>query len=143
LNLIRVIPAKGQDISMQASLIIARLIGPVFAMVGIGMLASPDAYRQIGEQFLGSYPLIYLSGVLLFAAGLAILNWHHVWTRDWRALITAIGWIMALAGVWRIMAPPFVVYVGSSILSGSNFFMGAGLILLALGGFITFKGYIS
>jgi hypothetical protein len=143
LNLIRVIPAKGQDISMQASLMIARLIGPLFATIGIGMLANTEAYRQVGEQYLASYPIIYFSGVLLFAAGLTILNFHHVWTRDWRALITAIGWLMALAGVWRIMAPPFVVYVGSSVLAGNNFFIGTGLFLLALGGFITFKGYIS
>jgi hypothetical protein len=52
LNLIRVMPAKGQD---TCTIIIARLIGPPFATIGVGMLTNPDTYRQIGQQFLSTY----------------------------------------------------------------------------------------
>jgi hypothetical protein len=27
-------------------------------------------------------PVVYLSGVLLFVAGLAIVRWHNLWQRD-------------------------------------------------------------
>ena len=39
-------PAKGQD-TMDKSLIIARLIGPVLAAIGIGMLVNQAMYREI------------------------------------------------------------------------------------------------
>jgi hypothetical protein len=143
LNLIRVMPAKGQDISMQASLVIARLIGPLLATVGIGMLTNNETYRQIGAQFLSTYAIIYLSGIIVLLIGLAILNFHNMWTRDWRSLITLVGWIFTAAGVWRIIAPQLVPFVGGAILTNKNFFVGAGIVLLALGGFITFKGYVS
>ena len=42
---------------------------------------------------------------------------------------------------YRILAPPFVTYVGGTILTHGGFFTGAGIMLLALGGFITFRGY--
>ncbi len=133
-------PAKGQD-SMPNSVFIARLMGPVLAVIGIGMLANGAVYRQMAAQFFSAYPFIYFSGILALLAGLAILNAHNVWTRDWRSLITAIGWLVTGIGTFRIIAPQFPAFVGGSIVMNGGFFIGAGIVLLALGGFITFKGY--
>ncbi len=126
---------------MEPALTIARLMGPVLAIIGIGMLTNGVVYRQMASQFLTLYPMIYLSGVLVLLAGLTILNRHHAWTRDWRSLITAVGWTFTCAGTFRILAPQFVTYVGGTILTHGGFFVGAGIVLLALGGFITLKGY--
>ncbi len=126
---------------MQTSQLIARLSGPVFSVIGIGMLTNQATYREMAGQFLAGYPFIYFSGILALLAGLAIINAHHVWTPDWRSLITAIGWIMMAAGAFRIIAPQFVSFAGTAILVHEGFFLGAGIILLALGGFLTFKGY--
>jgi hypothetical protein len=126
---------------LDPALTIARLLGPVLAVIGIGMLANGTVYRVMAVQFLATYPFIYLTGILALLAGLAVLNAHNVWTRDWRSLITALGWIFTAAGTFRILAPQFVAYVGQGILVHGAFFVGAGIVLLALGGFITFKGY--
>jgi hypothetical protein len=142
LNLIRVMPAKGQD-AMRNAIIIARLIGPVLSVVGVGMLSNTATYTQLAAQFLNAYPLIYLSGVLALVAGLAVLNAHHAWTPDWRSLITLLGWLLTAVGTFRILAPQFVTFVGRNILVHGGFFVGAGIVLLALGGFITFKGYVA
>ena len=61
LNLIRVMPAKGQDKSMQSSQNIARLVGPVLSAIGIGMLANQPTYREMAAQFLAGLPFIYFS----------------------------------------------------------------------------------
>ena len=126
---------------MQKSHAIARLIGPVLCAIGIGMLANQAVYRQMGGQFLAGYPFIYFSGILALVAGLAILNLHHVWTRDWRSLITALGWMMCIGGSFRILAPQFVNFLGTAVLAHEYFFTGAGIVLLALGGTFTLKGY--
>jgi len=123
--------------------LLARLIGPVLSVVGVGMLANAAVYRQMAGQFLAAYPFIYFSGVLLLVAGLAILNSHHTWTRDWRSVITAVGWIITGVGTFRLIAPQFVNFVAGSIIVYDGFFIGAGIVLLALGGFITFKGYVA
>jgi hypothetical protein len=126
---------------MERSHVIARLVGPVFAAIGIGMLTNQAGYREMAAQFITGYPFIYFSGILALVGGLAILNAHNAWTRDWRSLITALGWMMTFGGVFRIVAPQFVAFLGTAILAHNGFFLGAGVILLALGGFITFKGY--
>lgn len=126
---------------MQKSQAIARLIGPVFGAVGLGMLTNGATYRVMGGQFLATYPFIYFSGILFLITGLAILNVHNVWTPDWRSVITVLGWLLCISGVFRILAPQLVVFLGMAVLAHSGFFVGAGIVLLALGGFLTFKGY--
>jgi len=126
---------------MEKSYAIARLVGPVLAAIGIGMLTNSAGYRTMAGQFLGGLPFIYFSGILALVAGLAILNAHPGWTRDWRSLITALGWMMTFGGVFRIVAPPYVAFLGTALVAHEYFFLGAGIVLLALGGTLTFKGY--
>jgi hypothetical protein len=140
LNLIRVMPAKGQD-TMDKSLIIARLIGPVLAAIGIGMLVNHSTYHEIAAQFVGGLPFIYFSGILASVAGLYILNVHKEWTSDWRSVVTALGWLLTCVGMFRLIAPQFSSFVASAIVANARFFIGAGIVLLGLGGFITFKSY--
>jgi hypothetical protein len=126
---------------MEKSQAIARLSGPVFCAIGIGLLSNQTTYREMAGQFLAGYPFIYFSGILALVGGLAILNTHHVWTRDWRSLITLLGWTMSIVGVYRIIAPQFVNFIGTGAVAHNGFFTGAGIVLLALGVFLTFKGY--
>ena len=128
---------------MQKSLFIARLIGPVLSAIGIGMLVNQPTYREMAAQFLGGLPFIYFSGILGLVAGLYILNVHNVWTPDWRSAVTAVGWFLTCVGAFRIIAPQFSSFVGSAIVANGGFFVGAGIVLLTLGGFITFKGYMA
>ena len=68
---------------------IAGLVGPtIIAMVMSEFpLVQPHLYdAQIP-------PVVYLSGVLLFVAGLAIVRAHNHWARDWTVLITLSGWL--------------------------------------------------
>ena len=136
-------PAKGQDAPMQKSLTIARLVGPVLAAIGIGMLANQATYREMATQFLGGLPFIYFSGVLALVAGLYILNVHHAWTPDWRSAVTAIGWVLTCVGAFRIIAPQFANFIATAIVANAGSFTGLGIVLIALGGFITFKGYVA
>jgi hypothetical protein len=126
---------------MERSQQIARLAGPVFCAIGIGMLTNQAIYQQMAGQFLAAYPFIYFSGIAILLAGLLILNSHNVWTKDWRISVTLLGWAMCAVGAFRLIAPQFVVYVGGAIFSNGGFFIGTGAAFLALGGFFTFKGY--
>jgi hypothetical protein len=106
------------------------------------MLTNTTTYRQIAEQYLTNPAIIYFSGMLILLIGLAILNFHSAWTRDWRSAVTFIGWLMTVIGVWRIIAPQFIPFVAGAILANQHFFIGLGALLLTLGCFVTYKGYM-
>ena len=51
----------------------------------------------------GALPtLVYMSGLASLLAGLAIVNAYAAWTGDWRVVVTAVGWILVIAGIVRI-----------------------------------------
>ena len=75
---------------MQPAVFIARLIGPAFVAVGLGVLANGPFYTALILEAVHSPTLIYFSGLISLLPGLAILNVHRSWS-GWPAIITAIG----------------------------------------------------
>jgi hypothetical protein len=139
LNLIRVMPAKGQD--MAISTYLAKLIGPIFLTIGIGMLVNGPFYRVLIGEALASHVLIYLSGVLSLLAGLAIVFAHNRWSGGWPVIITVLGWLMVIGGVIRIVVPQVVQTVAATVYSGRAAIIVAAILCVALGGFLSFKGF--
>jgi hypothetical protein len=83
---------------MQVSVFLARLLGPLLLLPGVGLLVNPREFRTMATEVVGSITLIYLFGLFDFAAGLAIVLVHNVWTVNWRVLITLIGWLLLIRG---------------------------------------------
>jgi hypothetical protein len=49
-------------------------------------------------------PVVYLSGVLMFVGGLAVVRAHNDWRRDWTVLVTLSGWVGVALGSVRMFA---------------------------------------
>ena len=49
-------------------------------------------------------PVIYLSGIIMFVSGLALVQAHNVWQKNWTVLITLAGWFLLLLGLVRMFA---------------------------------------
>jgi hypothetical protein len=141
LNLIRVMPAKGLDIPMDTSRYLAKLIGPLFVAIGLGLLLNQSLFRAVGQEFLASHALIYVSGLLTLPAGLAIVLAHNVWAGDWRVIITILGWLGVIGGAARIILPQLVVSVGTGMLSLAWMPLLAGIFVLVLGAVLSYCGY--
>jgi hypothetical protein len=139
LNLIRVMPAKGQD--MPTSIFLAKLMGPVFLAVGVAMLLNGAAYRTLANAFLDNPALMFLSGLLTLPAGLAIALTHNVWAADWRIVITIFGWLAVIGGAVRLLAPRQAVAVGRTMLGNASAMTISAAVWLAIGALLCFFGY--
>jgi hypothetical protein len=125
---------------MTPSAYVARILGPVLVIIGLGLLLEGETFRAMAGEFLRSAALIYFSGLITLAVGLAILNVHHLWTRDWRSIITVFGWLALIGGIFRILAPNSVQRIGESssrISAGRS----CAIVTLALGAFLSVMGY--
>ena len=121
--------------------LIARLIGPLFAAVGVGMIVNATFYATAVGEGAHSPVLIAISGIATLLAGLAILNAHHAWTADWRVLVTLIGWLFVIAGLLRLILPKFVETAAPAVYSGPAAEMVAGAIILVVGAILSFASY--
>jgi uncharacterized membrane protein len=85
---------------MRDSKRIAGLVGPalIAMLVAEFPLVQPHLYdAQIP-------PVVYLSGILMFVAGLAIVRAHNRWAANWTVLVTLTGWFFLGLGLFRKFA---------------------------------------
>ena len=118
---------------MSTSVFLARLIGPVMLLIGLAVFANQRAFRELAEEFLASRALIFLSGLLIMPVGLAIVLTHNIWAADGRVMITLFGWLNAIGGAVRLVAPTYVIEAGRAMLKRPYFVPAAAAIWVVLG----------
>jgi uncharacterized membrane protein len=126
---------------MQPAVLIARLVGPVFVALGLGILLNASFYAAAITEAVHSPTLIYLSGVAALLAGLAVLNAHSAWPADWRVIVTIFGWLCVVGGVMRIVLPQLTASLATALYSGPTRLAIVGAVVLILGGYLSFEGY--
>src|ERR1700691_4458905 len=124
-----------------AAILIARLIGPLFAALGLGLLLNATFYAAAVGQGAHSPVLIAIAGMATLVAGLAILNAHRAWTADWRVLVTLIGWLFIIRGLIPLFWPTLAETLAPAVYSGPAALMVAGVVVLVIGAVLSFEGY--
>ena len=114
---------------MTTSRWIARIVGPSLIAVGITEVINIDRFAGIAP------PVVYLNGMVLFVAGLTIVQAHNGWVRDWSVLVTLTGWGLFFGGLYRMFAP------AAAQLSHGVPTYGLLAVLVGLGGVLTYKAY--
>jgi hypothetical protein len=131
---------------MTNSTLIARLMGPLLLVLGVGMLIGllghgEAEYMTMLRGFMADIPLIIVFGMLTLVAGLAIVNAHNLWVPDWRVIITVLGWLAIVRGVVAILFPIKVHEMGETVMASPTGPTTGAIITLVLGGILTWMGY--
>jgi hypothetical protein len=128
---------------MQPAVFIARLAGPLLVVIGVGVLLNEANYAAMITEGAHSPTLIYLSGLLTLPLGIAILNFCRAWTAGWRVIVTILGWLLAIGGAIRIVLPQFTATLATTLYATSAGLPIFAVVMLVLGGYLTFEGYRS
>lgn len=126
---------------MTTSKTIAGLIGPTLLAIAAAVLLRLGSFQAVAAQVSREPALIFLSGILLFVAGLAIVRAHNIWTGGWPVLVTVLGWLAILGGLVRLLFPTWFGAVVAGFSQGTGLMAAAGVVLLVVGAFLSFRGY--
>jgi len=130
---------------MTTSRYIARLMGPVMLIIGIGMiggmLTEGDAYSSLMKEFIGSRALIFITGALALVAGLAVVNAHNLWVPDWRVIVTILGWLLIVRGVSNLVFPATVQTLGDRMIASHGGILAGAAVTIVLGAILSIMGY--
>jgi hypothetical protein len=126
---------------MPSSRLVAGLIGPMMAAIGVGMLLNRGLFPAMVGQVAHDYGLIFLSGVLSLLGGIAIVRVHNIWIGDWRIIITVLGWLAIAGGLIRMWFPQRAAPIAETFAANATALVIAGFVLLVLGAFLSYKAY--
>ncbi len=128
---------------MQTSIFLAQLMGPVILAAAISLFVNGEQQVAMAREFLESPSQIYISGLLVMTAGLAIVLYHNVWVFDWRLIITVLGWLAVIGGTMRIVFFRTVESLGEAMLDKPRAITVAGMVWFIAGAVLCFFGYTS
>jgi len=126
---------------MDNSILLAKFIGPYIMLISIGLLFNSKAFKKIMQDFSKNLALVYVTGLITFVAGLTVTLFHNLWVLDWRIIITLLGWNMFIKGAWLIISPDTSAKMAASFAKNHKLIIILWVIMLAIGVFLTTKGY--
>jgi hypothetical protein len=108
---------------------LAGLVGPTMIAIAVSEALNLHIFANIASS------TVYLNGTLLFVAGLSIVRFHNRWTCEWPVLLTLVGWLALLLGLYRMFAPEAQQMVDNAAA------YAALVLLFAVGCILAFKAY--
>jgi hypothetical protein len=127
---------------MDTSVLLARIIGPLFLVVGVGIFINLEHYRRLVVDFGASPLAIYMGGTIALLVGILIVLFHNVWEWRWPVIITVIGWMSLLKGAVRIIAPKLVANRAARYGRNTNIMMTTAIVVIVLGAVLSYFGYV-
>lgn len=126
---------------MNHSEFIAGLIGPALIAIAISILTNRAALEAMIGQIADNYAVVFMAGLLLLLAGLAIVRLHPVWGDGWPSLITAFGWLAIFGGLVRMIIPDQSAALARRFVDNPTAVTASAVLMLAAGIFLSIKGY--
>lgn len=128
-------------IELSTAEIIGRIVGPLYVVVGLGMLINPTAYRRMGEGFMESPALTYLGGATALGFGLLVLAVHYDWSGLFPGVITLLAWIAVFKGALLLLMPDAMRRTWAPVITSIAGLRAGGVFALVLGAYLAAKGY--
>ncbi|MBU0683454.1 MAG: hypothetical protein ABIH85_01190 [Candidatus Omnitrophota bacterium] len=126
---------------MDASLFIARIFGLVYLIVGIGLLFNRKLFQQVMVDFCKNLALVLFGGMFALIVGIAIILVHNVWVPHWTVIITIIGWLGLIKGIWIIVFPKSMAMFMRRYQENENLVTVHAFAAIILGVVLTFFGF--
>jgi len=121
--------------------LLAKLFGLFFFIIGVLLLARRRYFEAIAKGFAKQDLLLYFAGLLNLILGLLLVLNHNVWQDSWRIVISVVGWLVLLKGLFILFFSEIVAKLLKWICKYNNYFYFAGAIAILLGLYFLYQGF--
>ncbi len=126
---------------MGTSIFIARIFGLCYLILGVGLVFNRKAFQQVMDDFCKNAALVFFAGVFALVIGVVIILIHNIWVANWTVIITIIGWLGLIKGIWMIVFPNTVFKFMQAYQKNEGLLMVHSIVALIFGAVLTFFGF--
>jgi hypothetical protein len=128
---------------LDSTFVAARIIGPVFAVGGVAMIARNERMLAALGDLADIPGLVTLAAFLSLIVGLAVLTLHRRWDTFTAILVGVLGWIAVLRGAAALVFPDFARAELVYIIAHPAMVPIAGCVIALIGVWLSYAGYIA
>ncbi|MBQ0759274.1 hypothetical protein [Zhongshania sp.] len=99
---------------LDRTVIIARILSMYLLVTGLGFLISDGYYSKMITHSDSDPVLINLSGMVHFFIGATILTVHFLWKKPLQIIVTLLGLMFFLKGIFLIALPELTLQIGNN-----------------------------
>ncbi len=89
---------------------------------------------------MASDSFLFFSGIIALLLGAFVISVHNIWTAGWPVVITVIGWLSLIKGIWLLFYPSLAESFSFMFKNTSVYFRVNGILILLLGMFLLYHG---
>ena len=124
---------------MELSIFLAKVIGIWSLVSGISLIKNTKYIRNFVRKIVNEQLSLWIGGLLALIIGALLVVSHNIWV-GWPMIITIIGWLSLIKGIFYMVFPEKIKDLIKWYLKILNFSM-FGVIYLVLGAFLCWKGF--
>ena len=128
---------------METSIFIARIFGLCYLVIGIGFVLNRKAFQKVMQDFCKNAALLLLGGISALVIGVVIILKHNIWAANWTVMITIIGWLGFIKGIWMTVFPNTVPKFMQAYQRNKNLPTVHSILALILGVVLTYFGFFA
>jgi hypothetical protein len=126
---------------MNATLFIARMFGLYIIIMAFILLFRRGLFQKFMEDFSKNYAVLFLTGIFTLFFGLAIVLTHNIWVMNWTVIITILGWLALIKGIWFLAFPDSISKFSHFYTKAKVFPVVHAVIALLFGIYLTYMGF--
>ncbi|EKD44121.1 MAG: hypothetical protein ACD_71C00233G0008 [uncultured bacterium (gcode 4)] len=128
---------------METSIFLAKLLGPLLAVVALSILMNGNTFNHILKEFPKSSYVLYLSGLMAYAMGALIVLNHNVWVMDGFVIITVLGYLALVKGILILLFPDGMIKMVSKMDFSGWLLTFVGIVYLFIGLYLSYIGFMA
>ncbi|MFH1614719.1 MAG: hypothetical protein ABIG61_06520 [Planctomycetota bacterium] len=120
---------------------IFQVFGILYLAIGAGVFINPDFYKKLLTDYTENRALIYVSGIAILAIGYLLVTFHNTWVRDWPVIITILGWMTFVKGLFLLVLPSASIKICNALKGMTKFLMTEAIFIIILGILLVWLGF--
>ena len=123
------------------SIILAKIFGVYFLVIGLAFLFNINRFRGIYNQVIKDENFLLLGGILALLIGAVVISVHNDWVLAWPLLITLLGWWSLIKGSALLIYPESIKLFSFIQNRSDTFYRTLSLVYVVVGLFLVCKGW--
>ena len=126
---------------MDVSTFLARVFGLYLIIVCLAVLFRFKAIQAAYDEMVSSKGHVIFGGFLSLVIGILVVVSHSVFIWDWRLLITLLGYLALLKGIWLLFFPETALKFKRSVMGNKPVYRIIIIIFLLIGLYLAYQGF--
>jgi hypothetical protein len=120
----------------------ARVIGPYLVIIAAAAALQPTEMRELLSGFEANPLWSWVTGAFILLLGLMVIALHPYWRGAAAAIVSSVGWLVALKGLFLVAFPHTYLSVADSAVDAMGWWRGAAVVEIVIGVYLAYVGWM-